>query len=150
MLTSALMLAMSISPAWADWQGTRWGMSPDEVASAVPSAKEEKSGQVTNPYIHSPILVTAPYDSGQFHFKAFFAFKDRKLSEVMLLLNNWNTAKGLDKVLKLKTAMVNKYGQPDYVEGPITFGWLKGRDNILYGGTVIHYYSRASEDNSGL
>ena len=77
--------------AKADWEYTKWGMTPQEVVSASKNlAKEgddlhaDSDGNVTK--------LVAPYQSGKFSFEAQFGFDAAdRLSSVTLVLNDKST-----------------------------------------------------------
>ena len=78
------------SLAYADWQYTRWGMSPDDVVKAsagVATPDPNSRGHSTD---DSESLLTAPYTRGRFAFSAHFLFDRRThmLSRVDLQLKD--------------------------------------------------------------
>ena len=86
------------SAAKADWEYTRWGMTPQEVVSASKNlAKEgadlhaDSDGNVTK--------LVAPYQSGKFSFEAQFGFDAAdRLSSVTLVLNDKSTDMDMDSM----------------------------------------------------
>ena len=80
--------------AKADWEYTKWGMTPQQVVNASKNMTKESSdlsrdsdGNVTK--------LVAPYQGGKFSFEAQFAFDaSDKLSSVTLVL--YDTSAGLD------------------------------------------------------
>jgi hypothetical protein len=74
--------------AKADWEYTKWGMSPQEVLAASNNLAKESSdlrpdskGNVTR--------LVAPYESGAFSFEAQFGFDAQdKLTSVTLVMND--------------------------------------------------------------
>ena len=66
--------------ALADWQYTRWGMSPKEVIAASKGAATEttldqrKGGGTKG----TEALLQAPYTSGKFQFRAMFNFSKKR------------------------------------------------------------------------
>ncbi|MGH1369353.1 MAG: hypothetical protein ACRBCL_12130 [Maritimibacter sp.] len=80
-------LTLSGAPAFADWQYTQWGMTPDEVLTASEGAAQRPDmaeGFGTN-LVH---LLTAPYalTDGQLQFKARFVFYDFQSLEMVSLV----------------------------------------------------------------
>ena len=75
-----LTLALVSAPALADWQFTRWGMSPDEVVAAsqgqVQRVKDKKDLRVRD----LPRLAIGQVKEGDVAFDMEFFFKDQKLS----------------------------------------------------------------------
>jgi hypothetical protein len=86
------------SAAKADWEYTRWGMTPQEVVSASKNlAKEgtdlrpDSDGNVTK--------LVAPFQSGKFSFEAQFGFDAAdRLSSVTLVLNDKSTDMDMDSM----------------------------------------------------
>ena len=85
----ALVLAAWVpSAAQADWEYTKWGMTPAQVAEAAKNLTKKSSdlhpdsdGNVTK--------LVAPYRSGKFSFEAQFGFDAAdRLSSVTLVLND--------------------------------------------------------------
>jgi hypothetical protein len=76
------------SAAKADWEYTKWGMTPGQVASAAknrtkksPDLHPDSDGNVTE--------LVAPYQSGKFSFEAQFGFDPAdRLSSVTLVLHD--------------------------------------------------------------
>src|ERR1700760_4077281 len=84
--------------AKADWEYTKWGMTPQQVVSASKNlAKEgddlhaDSDGNVTK--------LVAPYQSGKFSFEAQFGFDAAdRLSSVTLVLNDKSTDMDMDSM----------------------------------------------------
>ena len=84
------------SAAKADWEYTRWGMTPQQVrnASKVPARESsdlhpDSDGNVTK--------LVAPYKSGKFSFEAQFGFDAAdRLSSVTLVLNDKSAGMDMD------------------------------------------------------
>ena len=82
------LVSCGASAAKADWEYTKWGMTPQQVVSASKSLATEASdlrpdsdGNVTK--------LVAPYQSGKFSFEAQFGFDAAdRLSSVTLVLND--------------------------------------------------------------
>src|SRR5580704_7226281 len=78
--------------ASADWQYTKWGMTPDQVANAAKNRTKKNSdlhpdsdGNVTK--------LVAPFQSGKLSFEAQFGFDPAdRLSSVTLVLNDKSAA----------------------------------------------------------
>ena len=91
MKLSGFVLALvccGASASQADWEYTKWGMTPAQVASAAKNLTKKSSdlhpdsdGNVTK--------LVMPYKSGKFPFEAQFAFDaGDKLASVTLVLND--------------------------------------------------------------
>src|SRR6201996_2047215 len=77
--------------AKADWEYTKWGMTPEQVVSA--SKNLAKEGSDLHPDSDGNVTkLVAPYRSGKFSFEAQFGFDAAdKLSSVTLVLNDKST-----------------------------------------------------------
>jgi hypothetical protein len=83
-----VLVSCGASAAKADWEYTKWGMTPQQVVSAAKNLTRKSSdlhpdsdGNVTK--------LVAPYRSGKFSFEAQFGFDAAdKLSSVTLVLND--------------------------------------------------------------
>lgn len=101
----AVILACSVAllptAAFADWQFTRWGMTPTQVVAA---------GKPSGPIVAAPpnaegnAQYTGSYRSGSHTFKATYTFADGKLSVVTL-----ETTNGCQD---LSVEMSSVYGEP--------------------------------------
>jgi hypothetical protein len=92
LLGIVLVLACcGVSAAKADWEYTKWGMTPQEVVGASKNLAKASN----DPHPDSDGNVTklvAPYQSGKFAFEAQFAFDTAdKLASVTLVLNDKST-----------------------------------------------------------
>lgn len=96
--------------AAADWEYTRWGMTPQQVVdasagSAAPIATEESEGKKLVPEGTPPALKSA-WRTGDFRFTAYFYFDDSDaLTRVILDLED-----GDDR--GVMGALVERYGEP--------------------------------------
>ena len=111
-ISIALVIAMNaVAPldAHADWQYTRWGMTPEQVMAAstgqLKACDETCKGQDTSIQI---ARFLGPYQSGPFKFIAYMIFDTRNnaLAQVLLDLNRPNDTDALIDALMLK------YGTP--------------------------------------
>ncbi len=90
------LVCCGASAAKADWEYTKWGMSPGQVASAAKNQTKASSdlrpdsdGNVTK--------LVAPYQSGKFSFEAQFGFDAAdRLSSVTLVLNDKSAGMDMD------------------------------------------------------
>ena len=82
------LVSCGASAVKADWEYTKWGMTPEQVVSAAKNLTRKSSdlhpdsdGNVTK--------LVAPYQSGKFSFEAQFGFDAAdRLSSVTLVLND--------------------------------------------------------------
>lgn len=132
-LLAALFLL--VSPAFADWQYTKWGMTLHEVINAsgnrvVPIPEAEQPGR-------SPVLETArltgSFTSGRFVFDVDFSFDNvtNKLSTVTLEL------RGLSQCQLLEQSLRTKYGKPSEVKDYSAIRMVHWRDEKQ--GNQINY-----------
>ena len=145
----------SLNTANADWQYTKWQMTPTEVITAsggkVVSTDEQRSRKGPNKG-----LLKGNYASGQFQFKVVFYFNENTnlLSVIQLTL--------LDPTLgyTLEQSLVAKYGKPleSFAMSPgRIIRWQDQSNNNRI--EVIHieprlvtlsYYPFRTADNKGL
>ncbi len=110
---AALSLA---APAQADWQYTRWGMSPEQVAGASAGSVSLDSGTANDEIPGEKVGARGTYSSGPYNFKVVFYFSERKLVDVRLRLISDNI---LDDAWKLKNDLDGIYGRPFAESGGI-------------------------------
>jgi hypothetical protein len=158
-VSAALFAFCMAGSAKADWQFTKWGMSPGDLVAASPNpvyettAKERKAKRdlVSGSF---PAL-KSPWKSGDFDFTAFFDFEadGGGLSHVTLQLD-----RGL--ALAVVGALRTKYGEPDTHDEGVAGGlaaigtWNVEGDRISYmriGKKIsVNYKPRESANTSGL
>lgn len=113
-----LLLTFLPALAHADWQYTKWGMTPQEVIDAsggIAVPDPQSQGHSIKDDIS---LLTGPYqidsvNAGRFEFSAYFLFdkQTRTLSRVSLRLKNPEQCNSLARELN------DKYGTPRVVGG---------------------------------
>lgn len=133
----ALFLFSGPTPASADWQNTKWGMSVEDVKRVRPDAREAPPDVVKELRTDStlPVLVDA-YSTSEFKFRAVFSVdrRSRKLMQVRLDLPLAHDCS------RLKEALTTRYGAPrtdsDYKVGQqVLFyiaSWRGGNDQISW------------------
>ena len=146
---------LSASQASADWQYTHWGMSPEEVVKASQGIASSNltSNEASGGFVGATNLLVAPYQSGDYSFRAVFAFNEkRKLMGVSLLMQNPSAGIGLASNLQMK------YGKPisrDVSPTSVTTIWRTDTDQIMLNaiGTLnyrLDYRSLMTDANKGL
>ncbi len=102
----SVLAIMSTGPALADWQYTRWGMSPREVIEASGGAAKPHNNLADNgPTQRSKVV--APYRSGEHLFRSRFVFDPLdRLIIVMLELSDPS------KCPELYRDLTSAYGPP--------------------------------------
>lgn len=143
-LLAVFMFALAIGPvqpALANWQFTKWGMTPEQIIAA--SGGRAKS--LPNPEIvgSEMVMVTMPYTAGEFGFRAGFYFTGNRLSEVQLDLQNGTMS-------AIRVSLEQKYGEPFKKDV-----WHSEQDEIILfpiGETsgFVAYRPLANANNSGL
>ena len=123
MKLSGLVLALACcgaSAAKADWEYTKWGMTPQQVVSASNNLATEGSdlrpdsdGNVTK--------LVAPYQGGKFSFEAQFGFDvTDRLASITLVLNDKSAGMDMDADVNmdhgacydLRASVNTAYGPP--------------------------------------
>jgi hypothetical protein len=140
------------SAAKADWQYTKWGMTPQQVVSASKNLAREGSDLRPDSDGNVSKLV-APYQSGKFPFEAQFGFDAAdRLSSVTLVLNDKSASMdmGADMNMNmdqevcrdLEVSVNTAYGPPqgggsaDMVYSIETWQDQKNKNNVKY--TVLY------------
>lgn len=152
----SLVVVFATGSASADWQYTKWGMSPAQVQAAskgqLQPCDQRCDGHKTATVI--PRLV-GPYKSGEFSFTAFAIFDpSNKLTKVML------DTKG-DVGWAIALALKAKYGEPASQSGSAGFRtqiFRDQKDQIMWlmvgDGPTAHvsliYQPRLTDSNRGL
>jgi hypothetical protein len=96
------LVCCGASAAKADWEYTKWGMTPQQVVNASKNLARESSdlrpdgdGNITK--------LVAPYQSGKFSFEAQFGFDATdRLSSVTLVLNDKSAGMDMDMGADMK------------------------------------------------
>ncbi len=138
LLVGSYFVVWSVLPVSADWEFTKWGMSPEEVVQA----SGEQARPPRPPEIPS-VLLTQDWQSGRFLFVVLYFFEKReegqRLTRIQLELQNTELK---DNVL---ADLKRKYGTPKgeikgRISGPY---WEHSGDNINYltdqKAVTIHY-----------
>ncbi len=129
-MMAAFGLLVSANPADADWQYTRWGMTPQQVVAASRGLAKPYQGDPTlaNPKLLKKLM--APYSTSNFTFNAVFVFETttNRLTTVHLVLSP--TSRCPD----LKDAMIREYGAPQISElGGSSATWRdSSKGNLVY------------------
>jgi hypothetical protein len=167
-LVALAILGFAASPVRADWQYTKWGMTKEEVIASSsgvaaltrPLAAGEKPRSCTagdRGFSDSGIAgAEAPYEAGEFKFKACFFFdKGGKLNGVELGLDV-----GQDEKLAkpLYETLFGKYGAPekDYANAVLRVAdWRREGNRITYwhstlGVTLVFYRPLVTPEANGL
>ena len=105
-----LAAVLFAAPAAADWQYTRWGMTPQQVTAASRGVAKTNPAEVSDTGTHRSerALLAGPYSAARMSFRAVFYFgnADKKLSKVHLILQG-----GAD-CTDVRAELMNLYGPP--------------------------------------
>jgi hypothetical protein len=109
-LAVGLAAILHACPAAADWQYTKWGMTPEEVVKASGGLVRE----VPNPAkAGSELLaVWGRHTAGDLEFTVSFGFLDGKLNSVLLVFQK----REMQNCEDVASALEVKYGPPDINE----------------------------------
>ena len=140
------LVSCGASAAQADWEYTKWGMTPQQVVSAAKNLTRissdlhpDSDGNVTK--------LVAPYRSGKFSFEAQFGFDAAdRLSSVTLVLNDKSAGMDMGADMNmdqggcydLLVSVNNAYGQPQgggaaHMQYSIeTWQDQKSKNNVTY------------------
>lgn len=142
-------------PAQADWQYTKWGMTPAEVTKAS-GGKAGPNADTSQSTSDETAKLTLPYVTGDLSFSAYFLFDNRtdKLTSVRLKLSDGSRCGDLYRALALK------YGNPDRPSRSALMtsaGWRDSANNtnvvfmeIGKGSCSVAYGPLSSAANKGL
>lgn len=149
-----LLLGTWTNGAAADWQYTKWNMTPDEVVRASKGvAQPSTPADADKKYQNTVVKLKAPYKSGEFDFIAYFHFDEsgKRLIAVALQLQN------VDQATYLRGQLVSKYGNPDEaqtVANILQIDVWHEADRIVLStssdSATIKYEPRVGADNQGL
>jgi tetrahydromethanopterin S-methyltransferase subunit H len=90
------LVCCGASAAKADWEYTKWGMTPQQVVSAAKN-RTKKSSDLHPDSDGNVTKLVAPYQSGKFSFEAQFGFDATdRLSSVTLVLDDKSAGMDMD------------------------------------------------------
>jgi hypothetical protein len=143
----------------ADWQYTKWGMTPEQViaasrgAATLTTADERVAESPTNG--SGDALAKALYRAGESQFDAYFLFKANRLVSVRLDLKDPTPiSSGV-----VRRALQLKYGEPisqTQTSGFSTVTWRAADEQVTFmllgdgKSTSVHYQALHTADNAGL
>ena len=126
-----LALILATTPAFADWQWSRWGMSPAQVeksskaVTALSGVPPEDAGADGITF-----KLQTPYTAGDYRFQVYFGFDAHN----RLKLTALQLKSGTD--INLLNSLEKKYGRAAKPT-PLTWQWTTRRD-------VIEFHTDAS------
>lgn len=124
-VTSISLSLCTVTPALADWQYTRWGMTPAQVQKAAKGAAKVTSELPEELVAGMSYRLVAPYTAGEFQFIAYFAFDAHDHLRLVLL----DLVSG--EPASLLMSLNRKYGEAK-MPRPIDWQWRTARDAILF------------------
>jgi hypothetical protein len=147
----AMIFLSASGAAYADWQYTKWGMTPGQVAAASKGAVSVRKGDPSEEYKGAEIGATGTYTSGRYKFKANFHFANGKLVDVRLKLIE-------GEQYALKNDLMGLYGKPFYEGASLGLTtWHDAAKNnridlLMIGDeyTSLEYRPLKNESSSGL
>lgn len=122
---------LASTSAYADWEYTEWGMSPEQVAAAAERAGSPID-EVTNPQptpTGAVNLLTSRHEAAGHHFDVKFLFENNRLSLVSLLAHT------PERCPELRRSIIQVYGEPESQDG--IFGANTYRWRHREGGSMI-------------
>src|SRR3984957_1572656 len=97
------LVCCGASAVKADWEYTKWGMTPQQVVSAAKN-RTRKSSDLEPDSDGNVTKLVAPYQSGKFFFEAQFGFDAAdRLSSVTLVLNDKSAGMDMDMGAEMNT-----------------------------------------------
>lgn len=149
---SAAYAALLVSPAAADWQYTRWGMTPQQVIAASKGAARQNANVAVDTGTHRDerALLDAPYSAGRMSFRVqfFFSNANRRLVKVRLVLVG-----GAD-CSDVRADLMNVYGSPLSQAAGVVVRWrdTKRRNTVTlanWGGGGCHLEYEPLDQSGG-
>ena len=118
---AAALAAFATSQAKADWEFTRWGMTPEQVAGASKGTVKvlPPSKRKTIPEIHMQSAAEGSYADGPLRLFLKFSFDTRSNGLICV----GSTATGMSQNVLLRTSMIKKHGPPQKKEGLAVIGY---------------------------
>lgn len=126
------LLIIIATQAHADWEYTRWGMTPEQVVAASKGAAKiiPQDQQKSNDAMKLTTKVEAIYSDGPLKLNVKFAFNPANGLE-MIGYETLDPAQGES----LKNWLIKKYGPPQHTDPPLqrtsTFVWEKPDEIML-------------------
>jgi hypothetical protein len=134
------LAALLVAPAaHADWQYTRWGMTPAQVVAAS-KGKAELLPEAERPRL--PPLVTAArgtFDDGPLRLKTVFSFNIENGGLVCVSYG----VRSNDEDKAFRTTLISRYGPPNSTSGVASFG----QENLIWQTATDEIHASFSKDD---
>jgi hypothetical protein len=154
-------IALASTPAHADWQYSKWGMTAEEVLAASKGALKrcDPTSCEKQTTAKSAALLVGPYRSGSLQFTAFAYFDNATRKLDMVILNLKSPEKDTGELIR---AMMGRYGEPrskDFSAISATYSWNTPSERIFLSAigpiqspsyTTIQYQARVTDSSKGL
>jgi len=120
--SALLLLAIAPMCAKADWQGTKWGMTVDDLRLLQPNISESIDKKKAKAKTDKERVFVAIWDANGQRLNVLYKFADgEKLSEINVLSDHFD---------KLQFSLVEHYGTPIKQE-PLSETWIDRANNNL-------------------
>jgi hypothetical protein len=137
LVLTAMFLAWLTVPTFSNWQFTRWGMSPNNVANhsdvRKPTPDEKELYKAPAP---GDLLLVSGYATANISFFALYYFQDERLTAVSLVPTDTKD------VGKMQDALRAEYGKPTSEStssiSPGCVAWLK-KWNMEWDGNLVTF-----------
>jgi hypothetical protein len=123
MISSAIFAGKAL----ANWQYTRWDMTPEQVVTASRGAAHTVPYDPGKSRTGRQCLVRGQYSIGDEVFDTYFCFDDQRRLKVVLLEIN---SPAPQQIESLKNALLTEYGQPQSRNQDSWF-WTVARENNI-------------------
>ena len=141
-----LLTLHDITPAYSDWQFTKWDMTPEEVEKAA--SDKYKFYSYTN---KSGIIneLETEYKAGRFSFdvQLIFSKSANKLEKIILFMRSKEPSRDLNQCRELYSALKLKYGYPidKYnIKSTTKYSWFDNKH-----GNTVKYFINNHPINGG-
>ncbi len=135
-------LLMNASPALADWQYAKWGMSPKQLVAASKGKAKRGNGEAGDRVEREQVGALGTYGNANGQFTTIFYFRDNKLNQINLKMTGDDRDKRCERMFNDFTT---KYGEPDAssIEGVTSWKDYQGKNivRLIHLGDMcnIHY-----------
>ena len=142
------LVCCGASAAKADWEYTKWGMTPEQVASAAKN-RTKKSSDLHPDSDGNVTKLVAPYQSGKFSFEAQFGFNPAdRLSSVTLVLNDKSAGMDMDMGADMADMNMDQGGCHDLLASvKTTYGPPQGGGSAHMQYTIETWQDQKNKNN---